>query len=185
VPVHRRKTKVSYDIPGHAHFVTFSCFGELPLLSRDRSRNWVIDALAEMRKLHNVALWAYVLMPEHVHLLLRPRNPIYKMADILAATKRPVSANAKSFLIDRNATSWLDRLTVKKGDKSVFRFWLPGGGFDENVTEMSDIRRIIEYIHANPVRRGLVERAEDWIWSSARFWAGHRDVPLLMDPLEL
>ena len=137
-----------------------------------------------MRKLHNVALWAYVLMPEHVHLLLRPRNPIYRIADILGAIKRPASANAKSFLIERNESTWLKRLTVMKGDKSVFRFWLPGGGFDENVTEPSDIHRIIEYIHLNPVRRGLVERAEDWIWSSARFWAGDRDVPLVMDPLE-
>jgi REP-associated tyrosine transposase len=185
MPDSRRKTKVSYDIPGHAHFVTFSCFNQLPLLSRDRSRRRLIDALEEMRKLHNVAIWAYVVMPEHVHLLLRPRNPIYRMRDILAAIKRPVSVNAKSFLIERSETAWLNRLTVRKGDKSVFRFWLPGGGFDENITEPADILRIIEYIHTNPVRRGLVERAEDWIWSSARYSAGHRDVPLLMDPLEL
>ena len=70
MPDRRRKTKVSYDIPGHAHFVTFSCFDRLSLLSRDRSRGWLIDSLEQMRKLHNVAIWAYVLMPEHVHLLL-------------------------------------------------------------------------------------------------------------------
>jgi putative transposase len=45
------------------------------------------------------------------------------------------------------------------------------------------LRTMITYIHENPVRRGLVKRSADWIWSSARFYEGMTDVPLVMDPL--
>lgn len=47
-------------------------------------------------------------------------------------------------------------------------FWQRGGGYDRNVRGEDALREKIGYIHANPVRRGLVERAEDWVWSSAR-----------------
>ena len=63
------------------------------------------------------------------------------------------------------------------------RFWQPGSGYDRNVVEMRAARNQIEYFHANPVRRGLVERPEDWEWSSARWYAGIRPVVLELDPL--
>ena len=65
--------------------------------------------------------------------------------------------------------------------RRVFRFWQPGGGFDHNVFREKTLPAIIEYIHANPVRRGLVAQPTDWAWSSARFWEGSADVPLRMD----
>ena len=70
-------------------------------------------------------------------------------------------------------------------DEEVFRFWHPGGGYDENVWNERPIPEILDYIHMNPVRRGLVEQPTDWTWSSARFWSGNRDVPLLMDPIDV
>ena len=139
----------------------------------------------QARRKLDFALWAYVIMPEHIHLLLRPRTVDYRMPHILAALKRPVSAKAKQYLTEINATTWLLILTVKEGDSFVFRFWLPGGGFDENHWEEYPIHEVIAYIHANPVRRGLCERPEDWYWSSARFWAGDLSGPLVMDPIEM
>jgi putative transposase len=61
------------------------------------------------------------------------------------------------------------------------RFWQPGGGYDRNITSTEALRAMIDYIHANPVRRGLVARPEDWEWSSARWYAGLRPVKLEMD----
>lgn len=62
-----------------------------------------------------------------------------------------------------------------------FRFWQAGGGYDRNVGDESTLRTMIDYIHQNPVRRGLVDRPEDWIWSSARWYAGLDPVVLEMD----
>jgi putative transposase len=59
--------------------------------------------------------------------------------------------------------------------------WQPGGGYERNITSTDALRAVIDYIHANPVRRGLVASAEDWEWSSARWYAGLRPVKLAMD----
>lgn len=159
----------------------------MPLLTRERSRRWVIDELAAVRQKWSVALWAYVLMPEHVHVLLCPRAAHHEMHRILASLKRPVSTAAKAHLLagvrvsDSLATRWLERLTVTYPGRRVFRFWQPGGGFDRNIFREKSVPAIIDYIHANPVRRGLCAVPTDWEWSSARFWDGQDDVPLAMD----
>ena len=124
-------------------------------------------------------------MPEHVHLLIWPQAERYSIEAFLFSCKRPVSGKARRWLEEHGEHVWQARLTVRKGTRSVFRFWLPGGGYDENIVEPAAVREVIDYIHANPVRRGLVEHPEDWPWSSARFYAGHRDVRLMMDPMEL
>lgn len=120
-------------------------------------------------------------MPEHVHVLLCPRRPQYEMRVILSALKRPVAAAARAFLLERNRTDWLERLTIRYPTRTVFRFWQAGGGFDHNVFRNQTVAAVIEYIHTNPVRRGLVQHPTEWEWSSARWWEGRRNVPLDMD----
>jgi putative transposase len=141
----------------------------------------VVDAMERARERLDLALWAYVVMPEHVHLLMRPRGASYEMRAILAALKRPVAAAAKTFLQRSGESTWMERLTVRYPTRSVFRFWQPGGGFDHNIFREKTVLSVIQYIHANPVRRGLVADPLDWEWSSARFWEGRRDVALGMD----
>ncbi|TWT40568.1 hypothetical protein RAS1_42810 [Phycisphaerae bacterium RAS1] len=176
-----RKARKAWDEPGHAHFLSYSCYRRLPLLTRDRTRRWVIDAMQSARREHDAPLCAYVIMPEHVHLLLCPRRPRYEMRRILAALKRPVATAAEAYLLERGEAAWLERLTVRYPTREVFRFWQPGGGFDHNIFQEKTVAAVVENIHANPVRRGLVGCPTDWEWSSARFWEGRRDVLLAMD----
>ena len=176
-----RKTRVAWDEPGHAHFVTFSCFQRLPLLTRDRTRRWVITSLEETRRRLDVALWAYVIMPEHVHVLLYPLQADYEMRLILVALERPVSDAAKRHLERTGNTQWLNRLRVQYPSREVFRFWQPGGGFDHNIFPEKTVPTVTDYIHANPVRRGLVKEPTDWERSSARFWDGWSNIPIRMD----
>ena len=70
IPNPKLKTCKRFDIPGHAHELTFTCFHGLPLLSRDRARQWLVDAIGRARDRHEFDIWAYVIMPEHVHLLV-------------------------------------------------------------------------------------------------------------------
>jgi len=178
---HHRKTRETWDEPGHAHFVTYSCVRRLPLLSKDRTRRWVVEAIECVRSELRVAVWAYVIMPEHVHLLIHPQDARFQMRRILAGLKRSVSDHAKRHLETEGRTDWLRRLTVSYPSRRVFRFWQPGGGFDHNIFREKTVPAVIDYIQANPVRRGLVRSPTDWEWSSARFWAGHPDVPIRMD----
>ena len=175
-----RKTVRHYDEPGYAHFLTFSCYQRLPLLSKDRSRDWLIEALQAARHKHSFDLWGWVIMPEHVHLLLWPRQPAYKTQVILADIKRPVGQQAMAWL-EMNHPEFLTRLTVRNRNRTYRRFWQAGAGQDRNVYDPDSAHQILEYIHNNPVRRGLVEKAEQWTWSSAADYAGGKNVPLRVD----
>jgi len=91
-----------------------------------------------------------------------------------------------SLLRKEERSDWLERLTHRyPGGKVEQRFWQPGGGYDRNIVTQKALLSSIRYIHANPVRRGLVQNPLDWEWSSARWWEGDRDVKLAMDAISL
>src|SRR4051794_32072582 len=84
----RRKT---YNTPGHAHELTISCYRRFQFLKAERTCNWLADAIAEARVKHDFALWAYVFMPEHAHLIIFPRQAEYDIGKIAAGLKLPVA----------------------------------------------------------------------------------------------
>ena len=180
-----RKTRHAWNELGHAHFLTYSCFQRLPLLSKDRSRLWVVEAMEHTRRKLEVAIYAFVIMPEHVHVVLMPRLPDSRIETILASLKRGVAKEARAHLQATGDNAWIDRLTVRQPKRSVFRFWQAGGGYDHNIWKEHTLYEVIDYIHANPVRRGLADTPEQWYWSSARFWAEGDCAPMAMDPIDL
>jgi putative transposase len=175
--VKNRKTCRRYNEPGHAHALTFTCFHGQAFLSKDRSRLWTIDAIDKAREKHRFHLWAYVIMPEHVHLLIWPTTPGYSISAILKSIKQSVARSAITY-VQQYAPDFLHRMEDRQPNGSVtHRFWQRDGGYDRNLTEPTTIWSTIDYIHANPVRRGLCLRPDEWEWSSAREWqqagAGH------------
>jgi putative transposase len=187
---HLRRSK---NHPRHAHELTFSCVGSLPLLNRDPVKQFVIDALDRARARHNFSLWAYVIMPNHVHLLLMPRAAEYRISVILKAIKQPVAFRALECCRARKleaATSgprarqgWQGQPEVALGRQTIERrFWQPGGGYDCDIISLRALHSAIDYIHLNPVRAELVKNPTDWEWSSARWYAGEAEVKLKMDP---
>ncbi len=175
-----RKKLRHYDLPGHAHFYTFSCFRRLPLLSKERTCRWTIQAIDKARTRFNFSLWAYVIMPEHVHLLIYPRDEQYSSAKILHYIKESVGRRAINLLKQTNSP-FLTRLAVNESGKTVYRFWQHSAGFDANHTDPTAIHEVIQYIHLNPLRRGLVLNVEDWFWSSAKAWLLGVEEPLRVD----
>lgn len=174
------KRRKRYPEPRQPRELTFSCFRHYAFLGRDRTRAWFCEALDKARAKFAFQLWAYVIMPEHVHVLVYPGDAPERMSAFLQAMKEPVARNAIQYLKSQ-APRWLARVSVREGRRLRHRFWQPGGGYDRNITSTEALRAMIEYIHANPVRRGLVASAEDWQWSSARWYAGLRPVKLDMD----
>jgi putative transposase len=169
------------NTPGHAHVLTFSCYRRYKFLTKDRTCEWLAEAINEARLDLGFQLWAYVFMPEHVHLLIWPFRPVYDVRSILHAIKAPVGRKAVEYLRDA-APEWLPRITVAKKQRVRRYFWQPGGGFDSNEIEPLAIFALIDYIHNNPVRRELVARPEDWRWSSAGWCEGKNSlVPDFMD----
>jgi putative transposase len=122
---------------------------------------------------------AFVFMPEHVHLLIWPTRSDTAAEDIstfLAAVKRPVSRQVKAALSSpaagKSAARLLGRLTIRdRPGSNAFRFWQEGPGYDRNLDNEKSVTACIDYIHNNPLRRGLVELPTAWKWSSARWYA--------------
>ncbi len=175
-----RKRVKHFDLPGHAHFLTFSCYRRMPLLTKDRTRFWFVDALDKARIRHEIDLWAWVIMPEHVHLLIYPRKPIHNTSKILASIKKPVGYQAVQFLKEHNP-EFLKQLTIVNRNRTYRHFWQVGPGYDENLDNVAAVHHVIDYIHNNPVRRGLVAAPTDWTWSSATDWAGCRHSHITVD----
>ena len=96
----KNKTIHHFNDPGHAHFLTFSCYQQLPLLNRQRTRRWFLQALADAGAKHNFSLLSYVIMPEHVHIIVLPQHEPYDIALFLKAIKQSVARKAKHFLCD-------------------------------------------------------------------------------------
>ncbi len=175
-----KKLRRRYDVEGHARELTFSCYRGYRFFSRERTCQWFIDALVSARATYPFDLWAYVIMPEHIHLLVYPREAGMKIGLIVGEIKADVGSKAVKY-IRRRAPEWLRRITICEGKRIRRRFWQPGGGFDRNGVEIETIHHMINYIHANPVCRNLVQHPEDWYWSSARWYAGLRPVPIEID----
>src|SRR5690606_7054405 len=152
----------------------------LPLFGNDRIRQWFVEALEKTRQEWPIDLWAYVIMPEHVHLLVMPLEEGLKVGRFAGVLKERVARKAIAWL-EVNAPHWLSHLTVVHKNETRRRFWMPGGGYDRNIDNLRTLQLALNYIHLNPVRRGLVDRPEDWYWSSAGWYAGLTPVALEMD----
>ena len=127
----------------------------------------MLEAIESARAAHGFHLWAYVLMPEQIHLLIWPPSPAYDIGAILTSLKQPVAKRAVRF-VRWHAPAFLGRMTDRQPNgKEAGRFWQRGGGHDRTLWEPRDVWEMIDYIHANPVRRGLCRRPEEWPWSSA------------------
>ena len=175
-----RRHRRAFNDAGHTHELTFSCYHQFPFLKADRTCQWFSDALQSAREQLDFDLWAYVLMPEHVHLIIRPRQRVYEIAEILQAIKEPVARQAIDW-IERHSPDWIPRLSVVKNGRVRRHFWQTGGGYDRNIVEPATLLKMIDCIHENPVRRGLVEQAIHWKWSSAAGMLGLGESPIALD----
>ncbi len=109
-------------------------------------------------------------MPDHVHLLVLPRRPATLLRVPAQAVKQHVAREAVRWLAVHNAAGLARMLDRQPSGDEAHRFWQRGPGHDRNVFEPEAIHAELNYIHNNPVRKGLVGAPEDWKWSSASAW---------------
>jgi REP element-mobilizing transposase RayT len=115
-------------------------------------------------------------MPEHVHLLLKPRRKSYRISEFMQLAKNPMARRVVNSL-KRNNSPLLSQLRVPQYDGSIqYCHWQPGEGHDLNIWDMKKAVEKAVYCHHNPVKRNLVQSPEQWKWSSFRWIErGERD----------
>jgi putative transposase len=152
---------------GDLHFVTFSCYRRLPLLGTPRARNLFVRVLGEIRERHGFLLFGYVVMPEHVHLLISEPK-IGTPSTVLQMLKQTVSRRMRKY--KRRAGKNQLCFPFPGDEKELPQFWQPRF-YDFNVYTAKKWKEKLEYMHANPVDRKLVKHPGEWPWSSFWFYA--------------
>ena len=139
---------------GQSHFITFSCYHRLPLLAQMHMEEAFLLALEETRRRFETRIFGYVVMPEHVHLLLsEPYDGRHPRAIQLLKTKVALAVRRQGRRVAGGPPFWQAR------------------SFDHNVRNHAGFVTQLRYIHRNPVKRGLCAKPQDWPWSSFNAWA--------------
>jgi putative transposase len=145
------------------HFITCSCYRRQPHLGSARRRDLFLKLLEETRRKYRFVVHGYVLMPEHFHLLMTEPE-VGDPSVVMKVVKQRFARRVKH--------------KVKRGSSAQGSLWdtTPESVWQKRFYDFnvwSDRKRIekLRYMHRNPVKRGLVEQAEQWKWSSFRSYA--------------
>jgi putative transposase len=169
---------------GDLHFITFSCYRRRPFLGTQRARQRFVRILDEVRARHAFRLIGYVVMPEHVHLLVsEPR--IGTPSKVLQVLKQKVSQalrgeeDAKTRTLNNEGCGTHNSLAIAE----AAAFW-QRRFYDFNVWSSKKVKEKLEYMHANPVKRKLVIHPKDWPWSSWSYYAKGEEGLIRIDPVD-
>jgi putative transposase len=147
----------------HLHFITCSCYRRLPFLRTARSRNQFLSVLEQTRERYRLVVVGYVIVPEHIHLLITEPE-IGNPSTVMQVLKQ---RTAHALLPEKKRSDPRQRLLFGQIPRTPFwqaRF------YDFNVWTSKKRVEKLRYMHDNPVKRGLVSSPEEWRWSSYRLY---------------
>ncbi|MFY9805126.1 MAG: transposase [Candidatus Acidiferrales bacterium] len=146
------------------HFITCSCHGRRPLLRTARRRDVFLKVLDEVRTRYQFWLIGYVVMPEHIHLLVSEPK-VGTPSTVMQVLKQRVSRALR----ERTRNGKQLRLWQERPEEETRSFW-QRRFYDFNVWSRKKRIEKLNYMHRNPVKRGLVADPKLWAWSSYRFY---------------
>jgi putative transposase len=151
-----------YSGSGDLHFITCSCYRRQPFLGTAVRRDLFLKVLERVRRRYSFVVLGYVVMPEHLHLLLsepqRGTPSTLRQALKLSFARRVLAQQKRKH--PQQGLLWPGPTHIWQPRYYDFNVW----------TERKRIEKL-RYMHRNPVKRGLVERPEQWRWSSFRSYS--------------
>jgi putative transposase len=166
MPLRGRK---QYDKSGNTYFITTTVMNFDGIFSLERDFNFIItSSLNYLLKEHNSQLFAYVIMPNHLHLVLYMREG-ESVIEFMRDFKKFTSVEIRKLADRKNRKDLLARFkqNAELARNQKYKIWMDR--FDELIITTERMMGIkVNYIHFNPVKAGLVKKPEDWEFSSAR-----------------
>jgi putative transposase len=162
-----------YDHDCRARFITFSTHRDLPILTNNLFRGIIVQETVAICSHLKIQLLAYVVMPEHVHLVLVPPEEL-ELGPTIGELKRAIAKRILSN-IRENYSPLLDKLQVIRNGVRKTAVW-KRRCYDHNCRTATAVWEKVRYCHFNPVKRGLVKEPGQWCWSSYQFYQEQSDL---------
>ncbi len=175
-----------FHIEGHLYYITTVIYGRLPLFTRPSFVVPLLDSLNYYRYQQHFKILGYVIMPDHLHLLVWPQGPA-SVGDIMRDYKEFTAKRLVRQAEAEGRTEWATafRAAGQKTGRSTHKVW-QDSYWDENVFSEPFLLQKLAYIHDNPVRAGLAadqlaypyssarsyELGEEWLLAVDREWFG-------------
>ncbi len=173
------------------HFITCSCYRRLPLFASAHARNLFVKILDQVRDRYGFALAGYVVMPNHIHLLIgEPATGT--PSTVMQVLKQRVSRQLRR-KPRKTISSQQLQLPFRHANHLLPQFWQPRfydfrvrallGASRRNVWSQSKFVEKLHYMHMNPIKRKLATHPRDWPWSSFSFYAKKETALVRIDPV--
>ncbi len=159
--------------PSSPHFITCTILHWIPLFTRPESVNILLQSFEHLQRTDNLKLFSYVILENHLHLVAQSNDIGKSMAKFKAYTAKELIR----LLQQQNVKTILEQLAfykkAHKGDRE-YQVWQEGIK-PKLIQDDAMMKRKIDYIHNNPVKRGYVDEAHHWRYSSARDYENRED----------
>ncbi len=156
--------------PGKPHFLTCTVLEWLPVFTRPDTVLILLESWRYLRQHDGLRLYGYVVMENHLHFIAQAQRLDHCVRRFKSHTARQIL----DYLEARRVESFLARMRFAKRAHKMdreYQFWQEGT-HAELILDEAMMREKLDYIHANPVKRGYVDKPEHWRYSSARNYAG-------------
>lgn len=168
------------DFTQELHFITATVVDWIDVFTRHDYKRIIVDSLVFCQQNKGLDIYAWVLMSNHLHMIAGTKERTLSMGDIIRDFCKYTSKSIVYAITENSKESrreWmLDRFHFRgMNDSKItnFRFWQEGS-YIEAISTRQFYRQKLEYIHMNPVRQGIVDRPEHYLYSSARNYQGER-----------
>ena len=164
---------------GNCHFVTFRCSGRRSLLSTPPMRQIVISVLGDLAGRNGTHVSGFVVMPDHVHATLWFDDD-RRLPEMMKTWKR-LSSHYLLIHLEQYNPAMLPLLADVRNGREIRAFWLQRY-HEFNILSQDKLREKLDYLHFNPVKKGLCAAPEDWLWSSARWYLLQKSCGVKIEP---
>jgi len=173
------------------YFLTFTVVGWVDIFTRPECKNILIDSLNHCKTSKGLILYVYVIMSNHIHLIAQTKESSQGMSVFIRDFKKFTARQLINWFLTSNTesrSSWVLPLFQSHGQNNsnndLFQVWQPDNRPMQICTSEFAIQKV-GYIHLNPVRAGIVDNPEEYLYSSARNYANRKDFILEVELLDL
>ncbi len=171
-----RKIK-HYTSLGHAHFITLVVNKRMSVFLNSETARKAMQAVEFYQKNFSIKILGYVIMPDHIHLIVWPQDK-KSLEEFVRDFKKYLAKE----ILEQLTLSEKTKLLLGKPQKRNHRFQIwQKDYYDFNIYNQDILSEKLNYIHYNPVRKGLVENPEDYPYSSYRSYLEKGEILLEVD----